>query len=216
MDLPGWLPLSVFALLVGLAVSLMRRHWLSLAAVAVVGTAVGGVWGFAVLPFTDVIGHTYGVLGVAVITLLSLLAALLMSLVTRRAVVAPGARRFAVWALMGCCVAFGPITMALTPGVVAARFERNERAASDRVQALKTAVGESMRENSDPAVYCNPSVIRGLYRGPGISVGSWADLTHRYVQEDGYALMVYCPDKGGFRVDALPQRPDVDGRTKFH
>ncbi len=76
---------------------------------------------------------------------------------------------------------------------------------------LKTAVQQSMAENGDPGSFCDGQVLKNRYVGPSFSESDWGLITRSYVRQDGYAFMIFCPEQGGYRISAIPQRVKADG-----
>jgi hypothetical protein len=105
--------------------------------------------------------------------------------------------RRVLWAIVLACVAFGPVTLALTPTVAGRRMARNERLAAERFASLKKAV-ESTRAEADGANrICDGAALQQHYNGPPFSDTDRRRITGNYVKRDSYFFMVYCREKGG-------------------
>ncbi|HEY6851618.1 MAG TPA: hypothetical protein VI320_36080 [Terracidiphilus sp.] len=150
LDLPLlWLPLAVVALVTGLATILSHRNWPLLAAASVAGSLVGLFSGYLTLPLMDNIERAYSPIAIATGTLAAIpisICASLVSLVLRNLVVSNEKSRRVIWVVLVCSVAFGPMTLALTPLLVAFRVARNDRVAEKRFVSLKHVVEQTLTE----------------------------------------------------------------------
>jgi len=216
LDLPWWLPLVIIGLYNGLAACLSNRSWLSVLG-CVVGSAVGtfaGIFtGFLIWSFEDPLvplGYVM-VLGSLAVILVSILA----GLAGFKLSVSNENRRRAVWLVLLCCVASGPVALALTPPLVAVRVARNERIASQRFASLKNAVKRTMAESSGAGRLCDGSALQRRYSGPPLSAEDWRFITGNYVKRDGYVFMIYCREQGGYTIVAGPAREKADGNRGF-
>jgi hypothetical protein len=117
-------------------------------------------------------------------------------------------------ALLGL-VAFGPVTLALTPPLVGYRIVRNDRVAAERFTSLKNAVERTAAEAGDPKRICDGSALQRHYDGPPFSDEDWRRITGNYVRQNGYVFMVYCREQGGYTIDARPSRARGDGTRQF-
>lgn len=219
----AWIPLVVVALLIVLATALSEEGWLRQVVAAVVGTFIALCAGFIVLPFTDSIGHSYMPFAIALVTLAAIPVALVAALAGQKLRVLNENHRRAIWLGIAVCVAFGPVALALTPGIVASRTARNDRLAAERVRALKSAVQVTMAEAGGTERICDGQALKRHYSGPPFSDSDWGFITRTgygdpiqvHVEEDGYVFVVYCHEKGGYRIDAIPVRGKADGTLKF-
>ena len=203
-----WLPFALTGLILFLAAAVSDLRPLHLVLLSVAATALGIGAGSMILPFTDVIGHTYWPFVALVIVLISLPVAIFAAWAGRRLRQAFSHHHvgWATWLALAACVAFGPIALALTPAVVAARTARNDRVASQRVAALQTAIRSTRAKAGDPRQFCDGQTLKQHYSGPAFTNRDWGSITHNYVTADGYAFMVYCPERGGYRINAFPDR----------
>ena len=215
IDLPLLIPIAILAVIIGLATALSEKRRAGLAVAATAGSFAGSCVGFLVLPFTDDIGHTYWPIATFAITLVAVVVSTIMILAVRKITVSSEVVRRLLWLALAGCIAFGPFALALTPTIVSHRTSRNERIAAERVKALKTAVQQSMAENGDPGSFCDGQVLKHRYVGPSFSESDWGLITRSYVRQDGYAFMIFCPEQGGYRISAIPQRVKADGTRNF-
>lgn len=215
IDLPLWVPIAIFAVISSLATVLLEKRRARIAVAAIVGSFLGSILGFMVLPYRDVISHTYWPISTMTITLAAAVVSTVVILALRTVTVSNQAVRRLLWLAWAGCIAFGPVALALTAPIVSSRTSRNERIAAERVKELKTAVQQSMAENGDPRNYCNGQVLKHHYSGPSFSESDWGRITRNYVTQDGYAFMVFCPEQGGYRISASPQRVKADGTRRF-
>ena len=51
---------------------------------------------------------------------------------------------------------------------------------------------------------------------PNLDLPWWARrITENYVKQDGYFFMLYCRERGGYTIDAMPVRDKGDGTRHF-
>src|SRR5271165_4152640 len=84
LGLPWWLPLTIIALMTGLATALSDGKWLRFVVSSTLGTFAGLCSGFALFPSADVIARSYTPVVLVVATMLSLLASLPAGLAGRK------------------------------------------------------------------------------------------------------------------------------------
>lgn len=77
-------------------------------------------------------------------------------------------RRAAWGALLGC-VAFGPVTLAVTRPLVGRRMAYNDRMAAERYASLKKAVEQTAAEAGAPGRPCDGTEVENPYSGPSFS-----------------------------------------------
>lgn len=135
--------------------------------------------------------------------------------IMRERSISNGILRGAIWAVILACVAFGPVTLALTRPLVQRRIARNEQLASDRFMSLKKAVETTRAEPDGASKICDGTALEHHYAGLPFSDLDWRRITGNYVKQDGYFFMVFCHEKGGYTIDALPARPVGDGTRRF-
>jgi hypothetical protein len=211
LDLPWWFPLTFITLLSGLATALSGGRWLRFVVASAAGTFAGLCSGYAIWPPIDEIPVLY----VAVAAMLAtILVSLVVGLAARKMVVSNDRSRV-VWHALLCCVAFGPITLALTPPLVAYRVVRNHRVAAERFESLKNAVERTRSESGDPARICDGQVLKQHYSGPPFSEEDWHRITGNYVKQDGYVFGIYCHEQGGYTIASFPERNSADGTLRF-
>lgn len=212
LDLPWWLPLAFITLLSGLATTLSGVRWLLFVVASAAGTFAGLCSGYAIWPPTDEIPVLYVA---AVATLATVLVSLVAGLAARKVSVSNERRRRVVWLALLCCIAFGPIALALTPPLVMYRVVRNHRVAAERFESLKNAVERTRSESGDPGRICDGQVLEQHYFGPPFSDEDWHRITGNYVKQDGYVFGIYCHEQGGYTIDAFPARESADGTLRF-
>ncbi len=217
LDLHGWLPLAPIALLAGLSTTLSGRHWLRFLAASAVGAFVGVCSGFAIWPPSDPIASSFEGFVVVEATIAAVLVSLVACLVGRKIALPNEKLRRAAWIVLFCCVAFGPVILALTPPLVARRVARNDRLAAERFVALKNAVERTMAESGNPGRICDGQALKKHYSGPPISENDWKYIAGNYVKEDGYVLgiWIYCPEPVNYTIDVRPEREQGDGTRRF-
>jgi hypothetical protein len=215
IDFSRWILLILVALMTGLSAILSNGHWLRFVIASAVGVFAGMWSGFVLFPPSDGIARSYAPLVIDLATLATALVSLLAGLVGRRLSMLRKNHRRAVWLAFGCCVAFGPVAVALTPSLVTHRVARNDRAAAERFESLKNAVERTIAEAGDPERICDGQMLRRHYSGLPFSDEDWERITGKYVKQDGYVFMVYCHEKSGYRIDAWPARGKADGTRRF-
>lgn len=219
LDLPFlWTPLAIVAVITAFATILSSRSWWRIAATSVVGSFVGLLSGYLTLPLTDGIERAYSPIAVATGTLLAIpvsICASLVSLVLRDVSVSNVKVRRIIWAAFICCLSFGPVSLGLTPLLVASRVARNDRVAEERFVSLKRAVELTMTEADGPARICNGQALKQHYSGPPFSENDWRYVAGNAVKEDGYTFYVNCHEKYGYSIDAQPAREKGDGTRHF-
>ena len=215
LDLPFYLPLSLCAITIGLAVALSAKPKVRIAVAGVAGSFTGFVLGARILPLgSDGIANSYLSLEGLAATLATAVISAVLILALRKVDMPKSVRRPS-WFAFVACVAFGPVAVALTPSLASFRISHNERLAGARVDALKIAARQSMAENADPRRYCAGDLLKSNYAGPAFSDDDWNSITKNYVTRDGYAFMVFCPEIGGYRISAMPKIFEQDGNRKF-
>jgi len=214
LDLPVWAPFVCIATCTILAAGLCSGHWLRFAFASSVGTFAGLAAGSAIWP-SDPIGAAYAPFIIAVATLVAALVSLVASLIGRTVALSMQKRPAAVWFALSCCVAVGPIALALTPPLVAHRITRNDRVAAERFTALKNAVERTVAATGSSSRICDGLALRRGYSGPPFSDEDWHRITGNYVRQDGYIFMVYCREKGGYTIDAHPATEKGAGMRRF-
>lgn len=219
LDLPFlWPPLAVVALVTGLATILSHRNWLLLVATAVVGSFVGLLSGYLTLPLTDDIERAYSPIAIATGTLAAIpisICASLASLALRNLIASNEFGRRVIWVALVCSVALGPMTLAVTPPLVASRVARNDRFAEKRFVSLKHAVEQTLTEPDGPTRICDGQNLKLHYSGPPFSENDWRYIAGNAVKEDGYTFWVNCHEKDGYSIDARPAREKGDGTRHF-
>jgi len=218
LDLPSGFPLVLVALGTALSTTLSDEGWLQFMIASIAGSFVGICCGFWIWWPTDGIEASYVPLGVAVAMLRVVLVAV-VSLIAGLVLSVPvwmEKRRHAVWLLFICGVALGPVTVALTPPLVAYKVARNDRLAAERIQSLNHAVEQTMAEADGPTRICDGQALRQHYSGPPLRETDWQYLAANSVQDDGYVFWINCHDKNGYSIDAQPARGKADGTRHFY
>jgi hypothetical protein len=211
------------ALLTCLATTLSFEHWLRFVVASSAGAFAGICVGFLIWWPSDPIAAPYLSLVVPVATLMAALVSLVAGLIVRQILeskqisISNEKPRRAIWLLFVCCVALGPVALALTPPLVAHRIKRNDRLAAERFESLKTAVERTMAESRDPKRICDGSSLKQNYSGPPFSENDWRYIAGNAVKQDGYLFYVsiYCPQPGKFAIQAFPERQKGDGTRRF-
>jgi hypothetical protein len=137
--LPGGFPLVIVALLTAFSTILSCGHWPRFMVSSAVGTFVGLWTGWAIWKPIHSIAASYVLLGIGVATLAALLVSLTVGLAVRKVSLSNERWRVPFWISLACCLAMGPIALALTPSLIARRVSRNERVAAERFQSPKSA-----------------------------------------------------------------------------
>jgi hypothetical protein len=215
LNLPLWLPLAFIALVTGLVATLSGGRWLRFVVASAVGTFVGLCCGYAIWPPADPIAGSYVPYTVAVATLAAVLVSLVAGLVGRKVLVSNENRRRTVWLALLCCVGCGLVGLALTPPLVAHRVAHNDRLAAERFESLKNAIERTLTEAGDPGRICDGRAVKRHYSGPPFSEKNWHYIVGNYVEEDGYSFGVYCHEKGGYTIHAIPWEGKGEGTRQF-
>ena len=217
LDLWWWTPLVVVALLAAISTGLARRHWMVFWAASVIGTFAGLLLGLAIWPSGDANAQSDSVQVLVMGTAICIAVSFAACQVGRRVSNKSGAFLIASWAVLGCCVAIGPITMLLTPPLVAQRVARNARLAAERFVALKNALERVHAESGGTDRTCDGLAIKQNYSGPPFSESDWDYIGGNYVKQDGYVFGIWChqTEQGGYALDVWPERQKADGTRKF-
>ena len=214
LDLPSWIPIACAALCTGISTTLNRSKWLLFSLASGVGTLGGLCLSYAIWWPSDPIAGPWVPHSIAANTLIALVFSLIAGLTARRVFTSNPTWRRAAWAALSGCVAFGPVTLAITPPLVGRRIAYNDRMAAERFASLKNAV-ERTAAGRDPGRLCDGTELERHYSGPPFSDEDWRRITGNYVKQDGYFFMVYCREKGGYTIDAGPARERGDGTRRF-
>lgn len=212
---PRWMLLVLVALISGLSASLSDGRWLRVVGACAVGAFAGLCCGCVLFPSSDGIADSYAPIVAAVATLATALVSFVAGLVGRMLAVSKQIYRRAVWVALACCVAFGPVALAVTPPLVAHRVARNDGIAAERFAALDSAVELTWAEAGGPESICDGSALKRHYEGPPFSDEDWRRIAGNYVTEDGYSFMVYCQARNGYRIHAVPWRGKEEGTLEF-
>lgn len=217
LDLPTWVPLTVIALSVGLATILSGGRWLRFLVVSAAATLVGIVAGYTIWPMEDGIAQSYVGLAALAAMFAVALACLVTGLIGRKLSVVNQSRRRAVWILLAACVAFGPVTLALRPSLIAHRVARNDHFAEQRFESLKLAVERTRSQPGGSASICDGRSLKKNYSGPRFSARNWRYIAGNYVQEDGYLFGIWidCSRPERYTIDVRPVRAEADGSRRF-
>jgi hypothetical protein len=212
LDFPGWIPLALAPVLVGLSTILSGGSWLQFPIASIVGAFVGLVSGYAIWYPSDGIAASYLPLAVVVATLVVALFSLVVGFAVRRVSFVAGKARNVIWAVLACCFAFGPTAVAIAPPLIAQRIARNDRLAAERFSALKRAVERTRTNGGD---ICFGLDLKQNYSGPPFSESDWAYISGNYVKQDGYEYGIWCREQGGYTIHTFPTRAKVDGTRAF-
>lgn len=215
LGLSAWLPVVLVALMTGLSTTVSNGSWLGFPIAATVGTFAGLCGGFVLFPSTDGIANSYAPIGVVVGTLAAVLVSLVASVVAKRVPLPNENHRHVLWVALVCCVAFGPVALALTPPLVAHRIARNDRLAGERFDSLRSAVGQTVAEGGGPGRSCDGQALRRHYSGPPFSEKDWQLITKHYVKQDGYYFLVGCGEQGRYSIHGIPWGGKADGTRQF-
>lgn len=216
LDLPfWWIPLMLIASAAGLSAILSDGVWLRFTGASFFGTGVGAFGGFLIWWPIDRIDASFVPLVVISAMLASATVSLVAGLALRRVALSNPKHSRAVWFALMCCVAFGPVTVALTPPLVAGRMARNDRAAKERIVSLSNAALQTVAEIGGPARICDGSALKRHYSGPVFNAKDWQYIVGNYVKHDGYIFSIYCHEKAGYVIDARPDRQRGDGTRRF-
>jgi hypothetical protein len=218
LDLSPWLPLVLVGLGAGLSTILSDEHRLRFVLLSVAGTFAGMFGGFMLLPLTDAIEAAYSPFAIGLGTALAIPVAFVCGQagLTLRSVLASNERRRrAVWVALASCVAFGPVTLLLTPPLVAYKVRSNDRIAAQRFESLKSAIDQTWAEAEGQARICDGQALKRHYAGPLFSESDWRYIVGNYVKRDGYVFGINCHEKVGYALDAHPAGEKGDGSRQF-
>lgn len=204
INLPRWLVLVLVILIASSATALLNGRWLLILALLSAGSLVSLIAGFLIFPRLDPLEGEFEPITVACALAASILASLVGGLVGRKIRASNRPLRRVLWFTLTSCLAFTPIALALTPPLVARRIARNEQLAAQRVTALQRDVAQIVAETRNPASSCDGEAIKRHYSGPAFSERDWRYIGGNYVEEDGYAIGIWCHDPKGFAVHAIP------------
>lgn len=210
-----WLPLVLVALMTGLSTTLSNGSWMGFPIAATVGTFAGLCGGLVLFPSTDGIANSYAPIVVVVVTFAASLVSLVASAVARSVLPPNENHRRVLWVALVCCVAFGPVALALTPPLVSHRIARNDRLAGERFDSLRNAVEQTVAEAGDTRRSCDGQALRLHYAGPSFSEKDWQLITKNYVKEDGYYFVVDCREQGRYSIHGFPWGGKADGTRQF-
>jgi hypothetical protein len=207
LDFPfWWIPLMLVAWAAGLSTILSDGAWPRYIVAAFFGAFIGTLSGFRIWWPTDRISASF----VPLIVISAMLASAAVSLVTglalRRVTLSNHKHRRVLWFALVCCVAFGPVVVALTPPLVAERMARNDQVAKKRIVALNSAAVQTLAEIGASRSICDSAAF---------SERDWQYIVGNYVKRDGYIFSIYCHEKAGYVIDARPDRNSGDGTRYF-
>jgi hypothetical protein len=181
-----------------------------------VGSSAGLCVGFAIWPPSDPIAASYGLFVIAAGIGAGLLVALLACLLASAISISNEKHRRALWLLLVCGVACGPVVLALTPSLVARRVARNDRIAAERFMSLKNAVERTRADTDGSSLFCDGQALKRHYSGPPFTESDWRYIAGNYVREDGYVFGINChPQQSSYAIDAFPARERADGTRRF-
>lgn len=204
LDFSRWVLLIPVAVSTWVLTGLSDGRWLRSLAVSVAAAFAGLCSGFAIFPPRDGIAASYTPIVVAIAMAATALVSLFGALIGKMIPVSNGILRRALWFVLICCAAAGPVALAVTHPLVARRVARNDRIAGERFQALKSAVERTWSGANGPANICDGSVLKRNYAGPPFTDQDWGRIAGNYVMEDGYTYGIYCEEQGGYAIDASP------------
>lgn len=219
---PRWILLALIALITALSTILSEGYWGRFVVASVVGSFAGLCTGFIMWWPSDGIARSYVGFAVIIATLAAAITAFLATLGARKIVVSKATSRRAAWIALICCVAFGPVTLAVTRPFFSRQVARNERIAAQRFESLKTAVEQTSAESPDPEHPCDATALKPHYSGPPFREEDWNSMAPYYakfryavLKQDGYAFSIFCQAQGEYRIDASPLRYKADGTRRF-
>ncbi|MGD0939247.1 MAG: hypothetical protein ABR905_05995 [Terracidiphilus sp.] len=217
LDLPWWIPLVIVALLAGLSACLSGGRWLRFLILATVGAFAAVRSGFEIWPPSDPIARSYEIIPLVEVPLAAALVSLIAGLIGRKIAMSSQKLGRVFWCVLVCCVAYGPVILALTPPLVANRVAHNDQLATERFMALKNAVERTRAVSGNSESICDGHSLKQNYSGPPFSEEDWRYVAGNYVRKDGYAfgIWIYCSEPGEYAIDAFPERQKGDGTRKF-
>lgn len=217
LDLAGWIPLSAAALISGLSTCLSGGRWLRFLFLSGGGAFIGVGGGLSIWPPSDPIARSYGIFAIAAAVLAATLVSLVSVLIGRKITASNQVLRRVIWLVLACCVAFGPVILAITPSLVARRVTRNDLLATERFSSLKNDIERIRAESGDLRRICDGQTLRRNYSGPPFRDQNWRYIAGNYVKEDGYiyGIWINCPAPNGYMIDAHPDRQEGDGTRQF-
>ncbi len=216
IDFPRWILLVIVALITGFSTILSVKHWMLFVVTASAGALAGLCSGCVLFPSSDGIANSYAPLVALLAALVTCFVSLVAGLLARRFPVSNENHRRAVWVALVCCVAFGPVVLAVTPPLVAHRVARNDRLAAERFRCLKNAAERTTAEAGDlGSAICDAQALRRHYSGPPFSEEDWRRIGGNAVKQDGYFFMVKCRETGGYTIDASPSGGKANGTRRF-
>ncbi len=214
LDISWWLPFLSAALSAFLGGMLHPNRWGLFIVSSSFGTFLGQCVGYAFWWPADGIEASYVPIAVVVTTLLVACATALTAFLGSRISAPANSLRITAWAMLVLPAAFWLAVLAATPSLARDRIARNERYAEQRLLSLSRTAEVTMSEPSTSARLCDGSALRRNYAGRPFSDIDWIRITSNYVLQDGYMFMIYCQEKRGFTIDAIPKRIGQDG-TRF-
>jgi len=215
LDLPPWSPLIVVALSTAISAILSRGLWLRFLLASSAGTLAGLLGSAVIWPSTDPIAASY--LGLAILFAVAATAvvSLVAGLTVRKLIVLNLSFLRLLRIAFGLCLVIGPITVAVTPALVARRVAQNDQLAEQRFTALKRAAELAAAQNGGPDRICEGPSLRQHYSGPSFSETDWGFIKGNYVRQDGYVFGIWCHQQGGYMIDVRPFRGREDGTRNF-
>jgi hypothetical protein len=215
LELSDWIPLTCVALCTGLSIILEHNRWGLIWFASAVGTFAGVCLSYAIWWPSDPIAGPWVPFSVALLTIMAMVVSLVAVPVALKVSVSGRARPKAVWFALCGCLLFGPVTLSMTPPLVAYRVARNDRIAFERFTSLKTALERTAATRTDANRFCDGLSLKEHYSGPAFSDVDWRRIAGNFVFADGYAFGIYCREKGGYTLEIQPSRPQGDGTHRF-
>lgn len=212
LDLPWQVALGSVALSACLASMLNAARWYLFVASATIGTFLGQCAGYALWWPTDGIEASWVPIGVGVTTFLVALTTAITGYLGSKLSTRIEAHKRVAWVFLTSTTALWLIVLAATPPLAAHRIATNERFAVERLTSLQRAADATINTPSTSAQLCDGSALRRNYAGRPFSDLDWKRITGNYVLQDGYMFMVYCQEKRGFTIHAMPKTTGQDGR----
>jgi len=215
LDIPWLLAFSSIAVSAFLAGVLDPDHWVLFVLSSFVGSLLGQCSGYALWWPKDGIEASW--VPIAVIVTIALIACAASGAAFLGAKVSASAKslRGLAWAILVLVAAFWTAALVATPALAARRMARNERFAEERLTSLQRAAQATISNPSTSAQLCEGAALRRNYAGRTFSEEDWKRITGNYVLQDGYMFMVYCQEKAGFTIHAVPKRGGQDGTRDF-